>query len=158
MASRAGQFVSPTWRCAVIPCLGPADPRFGTGRLLLSGLMMMLLSYLLLGRMQTNWSPWTVAWLLLIYGTGGALLLPSSMSAIMGAVGAEKQGTIGAVQRMIQNLGIAIYTSVAAAIVPAHSVAGTDGLMAGIRQMWNLTAGSILLCIVVFLCFRPRRK
>jgi hypothetical protein len=89
---------------------------------------------------------------------GGGLFLTPNMKAIMGAVGKEMQGTIGAVQRMVQNLGIAVYTSIAADLIPVHSPTGVAGLMTGLRQSWGFAAISILASILVFLCFRVRRK
>lgn len=131
--------------------------RLGTSRLMVIGLVMMLMSYVILGQMQSNWNPWTLAVLLLLYGAGGGMFLPPNIAAIMGVVAKEMQGTIGAVQRMVQNLGIAVNTVVAASLILAHSHAGTEGLMSGFRQSWNYAAATIICSILVFLLISASR-
>lgn len=69
----------------------------------------------------------------------------------VGSGGNERQGTIGAVQRMVQNLGIAIDTAVAAALIRVHS--GPPGLILGIREAWGYATITLLLfclCCPVF--------
>jgi EmrB/QacA subfamily drug resistance transporter len=137
---------------------GRLTNKWGNTRLMFLGLLAMFMSYAVLTCMQSNWGPWGIAALMFLYGMGGGLFLTPNMKAIMGAVGKEMQGTIGAVQRMVQNLGIAVYTSIAADLIPVHSPTGVTGLMTGLRHSWGFAAISILASILVFLCFRVRRK
>ncbi len=125
--------------------------RWGSIRLMVIGLITMLVSYLILGQMQATWSSWLLVILLFIYGSGGGLFIPSNISAIMKSVGREMQGTIGAVQRMVLNLGVAVYTTVTATLISVTSHTKTHYLMNSFRQSWNDAALTILLSLVVFL-------
>ena len=125
--------------------------RWGSIRLMVVGLITMLVSYLILGQIKATWSPWLLATLLFLYGSGGGLFIPSNISAIMRSVGRDMQGTIGAVQRMVLNLGIAIDTAVTATLISTTSHANTIHLMNGFRHSWNYAALTILFSLVVFL-------
>ena len=76
---------------------------WGTMRLMTIGLIVMLIAYGILSVMGANWQPGLLAVLLLLYGIGGGIFLSPNIAAIMGAVSEQIQGTIGAVQRMVQN-------------------------------------------------------
>lgn len=84
------------------------------------------------------------------YGAGAGIFVPANLSAIMGAVGVDMQGTIGAVQRMVQNLGIAIDTSIAAAMIRLHAGSGMGGLMPGFQSAWLYAAGTLGITWVLF--------
>jgi len=72
------------------------------------GLVIMIASYTSLGLLQYILNPVTISLLLLIYGIGGGFFLPSNTSAIIGTVSKDMQDTVGATQRMVQNIGIAV--------------------------------------------------
>lgn len=125
--------------------------RWGTHRLMVIGLITMFIAYFILGQMQTTWGPWELAILLFIYGAGGGLFLPPNIFAMMSSVGRDMQGTIGAVQRMVLNLGIVVDTAVTATLISTHSQTNTILLMNGFRRSWNYAAVTILISLVVFL-------
>jgi EmrB/QacA subfamily drug resistance transporter len=129
----------------------------GTTRLMMIGLIIMAVIYGILGTMQSNWSPTLIAILLMLYGFGAGLFVPPNTSAIMSAVGRDIQGTIGAVQRMMQNLGIALYATIASVLIRTHSHSGIETIMSGFRQAWMFASGTILLSLLVFI-FVLRRK
>jgi MFS family permease len=122
----------------------------GTTRLMVIGLIIMAVAYGILGTMQLDWSPILIAILLLTYGFGAGFFVPPNTSAIMCAVGRDIQGTIGAVQRMVQNLGIALYTAISSALIREHSHSDIKTIMSGFREAWMFGSGSILLSLLIF--------
>ncbi|MET3544829.1 EmrB/QacA subfamily drug resistance transporter [Paenibacillus favisporus] len=158
------------WKAGLVNLFGPLGlvlcssvsarliPHWGNTRMMLKGMFAMFISYIVLGQMQANWSPWVIAAFMFLYGLGGGLFLTPNMKSIMESVGQEIQGTIGAVQRMVQNLGIAIYTAIAIVLIPGHSSTGTADLLAGLQRSWDFAALSILAGILVFLGNRRNSK
>lgn len=127
----------------------------GTRPLALTGLAVMTAAYGVLVGMAADWPPLFLAALLWVYGVGAGIFVPANLSAIMGAVGREAQGTIGAAQRMVQNLGIAVGTAVAAALIRAHSEAGTAVLMAGFRETWGYAAATLAASLALSAAVKP---
>lgn len=84
-------------------------------------------------------------------------LCMANLSAIMGVVGKESQGTIGAVQRMIQNLGIAVDTAVAAAFIWIYAGSGTAGLMVGFREAWGYATFTLFISLLLILFIFVRK-
>ncbi|NRD80933.1 MFS transporter [Bacillus sp. BRMEA1] len=123
----------------------------GTTRLMMIGLIIMAVTYGILGIMQSNWSPSLIATLLMLYGVGAGFFVPPNTSAIMSAVGREIQGTIGAFQRMMQNLGIALYATIASVFIRTHSHSGIETIMSGFREAWIFASGTILLSLLIFI-------
>ncbi|MBB6730562.1 MFS transporter [Cohnella sp. CBP 2801] len=132
--------------------------RAGTVRPMMAGLVAMAAAYGALGTMQADWQPWGMAALLGLYGIGAGLFLPSNTAAMMSAAGRDIQGTMGAIQRMVQNLGIACYTAIAAAIITAHSRSGIDTFVGGLREAWLFAAATIVLSLTVFVVASRRRR
>jgi EmrB/QacA subfamily drug resistance transporter len=122
----------------------------GAKRLMGIGLTVMAVAYGVLSQMGVAWSPDFIATLLFVYGAGAGIFVPANLSAIMGAVGRETQGTMGAVQRMVQNLGIAIDTAIAAVLIRIHSGVGSEGLMVGFRAAWGYAAGTLGITLLLF--------
>lgn len=108
----------------------------------------MVCSYGILSFMRPGWTPVIVSLLLFVYGVGGGIFVPANVTAIMGCVGNEQQGSIGAVQRLVQNLGIALDTAVAAALMRVQS---GPGLMNGFREAWGYAAITLLMSMVLLL-------
>lgn len=130
--------------------------RMGTKPLMAGGLILMVLSYGTLSQMRAGWSPFLLAALLFVYGVGSGLFVPANLAAIMGATGQESQGTIAAVQRMVQNLGIAVDTAVAAALIRIHAGSGMAGLMAGFREAWGYATVTLVASLALFLLILVR--
>lgn len=122
----------------------------GAKRLMGIGLFVMLIAYEVLSQMGVAWSPLLIASLLFVYGAGAGIFVPANLSAIMDAVGRETQGTIGVVQRMVQNLGIAIDTAIAASLIRMHAGVGSEGLMVGFRAAWGYAAGTLGITLILF--------
>lgn len=131
---------------------------WGTMRLMIMGLIIMLIAYSILSGIDRNWPPDFIAVLLFLYGIGGGIFLSPNIAAIMGAVNKQIHGTIGAVQRMVQNLGIALYTAVAAGFIHAHADGGVSGLLRGFRESWTFATVTILFSILFFAFIAAQRN
>lgn len=121
---------------------------WGTTKLMAIGLGLMFVALATLSVMQADWMIVFIVGLLLLYGFGAGVFVPANLSAIMGSVGNELQGTIGAVQRMVQNIGIALGTSVAAMFIRSGSDFGTAGYMSAFRESWMVASGAVLICLL----------
>jgi len=134
--------------------------RYGTTRLMGAGLSIMFVSLMALCAIQSNWSVPPLVGLLLVYGIGAGIFVPPNLSAIMGTVSQDAQGTIGAVQRMVQNIGIAVGTSVPATLIHAHSNAGLTGLITAFRDAWGFAAAMVLVSFITvfYLSVRSRLR
>ncbi|EST94694.1 hypothetical protein M460_0205195, partial [Staphylococcus epidermidis Scl31] len=94
-------------------------------------------------------NPITISLLLLLYGIGGGFFLPSNTSAIMKTVSQDIQGTVGATQRMVQNIGIAFYTAVTSLFISNSS--NSDKLISGASHAWLFASLSLFLALIPFL-------
>jgi MFS family permease len=125
-------------------------PKTGMGRLMAVGAGIMVCPLAVLGLQGSGWRPWQIGALLLAYGAGYGIALPSILASVMWIAPREEQGTIGAAHRMNQNLGIGIGAGVTAAIIQAHARDGIPSLMAGFRLCWLTAAAVILLFAALF--------
>ena len=112
------------------------------------GLVIMIAAYTNLGLLQYILNPITISLLLLLYGIGGGFFLPSNTSAIMGAVSQDMQGTVGATQRMVQNIGIAFYTAVTSLFINHSS--NSDKLLEGSSHAWLFASLTLFLALLPF--------
>jgi EmrB/QacA subfamily drug resistance transporter len=133
---------------------GKLIKRLGTNRLMIVGLLTMLVALIGLTTIKRNYNLPILFFLLLMYGVGGGLFQPSNMAVIMGSVTRKLQGTIGAVQRMTQNVSIAFGTSVSATLIQSHTSMGADGLILAFREAWIFSALLILLNLFSFIFWR----
>lgn len=117
--------------------------------LMTTGLLIMIVSYTNLGLLQYMLNPITISLLLLLYGIGGGFFLPSNTSAIMKTVSQDIQGTVGATQRMVQNIGIAFYTAVTSLFISNSS--NSDKLISGASHTWLFASLSLFLALIPFL-------
>jgi len=84
----------------------------------------------------------------------GLVNLSSPLGIVLLKVSGRLMNRSGKSHLMLQNLGIAIDTSVVAALIFTHSHTGTPTLMRGFRQSWDYAASTILFCFVVFFFVR----
>lgn len=124
--------------------------------LMVIGLFLMIISYAILGALQENWGAIIITLLLLIYGIGGGFFLPSNTSSIMGAVSEHMQGTVGATQRMVQNIGIAVYTAITSLFINKSS--STEKLIIAARESWIFAAITLVLALLPLLFKLIQRK
>lgn len=127
---------------------GMAIDRWGEQRLVLTGLLVMLVALLLLALRQPSWGVVSFPPLLFLYGVGGGIFIPPNMSHIMKSAGAPHQGTMGAITRMLVNLGNAIGVAAAALVIGIHASQAQTQLMVGLRQTWLLAVGMLTIAVV----------
>ena len=128
--------------------------RFGTTLFMSIGLGIMFIAFVGLSFIEPQWSPYLLASVLFLYGIGGGIFQPANIASIMASVTKEKQGSIGAVQRMLQNVAIAFGAAVAATFMSTQSYLGTDGLIQAFRYSWYIAGGLLLFNILCFLGYR----
>ena len=121
---------SPLGLVIVSKLAGKLISRLGSTILMVIGLIIMTIAYTSLGGFQFILSPIALSLLLLLYGLGGGFFLPSNTSAIMGSVSQDMQGIVGAAQRMVQNIGIAIYTAITSLFI--NNSSSSNKLIAGL--------------------------
>ena len=127
---------------------GKLISRIGNIILMTIGLVIMIAAYTNLGLLQYILNPITISLLLLLYGIGGGFFLPSNTSAIMGTVSQDMQGTVGATQRMVQNIGIAFYTAVTSLFINHSS--NSDKLLEGSSHAWLFASLTLFLALLPF--------
>ena len=140
---------SPLGLVLISKITGKLISRVGNTILMTVGLVIMIASYTSLGLLQYILNPITISLLLLIYGIGGGFFLPSNTSAIMGTVSQDMQGTVGATQRMVQNIGIAFYTAVTSLFISNSS--NSDKLIEGSSHAWLFASITLFLALLPFL-------
>ena len=114
----------------------------------------MFIAFVGLSFIEAQWSPYLLASVLFLYGIGGGIFQPANIASIMASVSKDKQGSIGAVQRMLQNVAIAFGAAVAATFMSTQSYLGTDGLIQAFRYSWYIAGGLLLFNILCFLGYR----
>ena len=140
---------SPLGLVLISKITGKFISRVGNTILMTVGLVIMIASYTSLGLLQYILNPITISLLLLIYGIGGGFFLPSNTSAIMGTVSKDMQGTVGATQRMVQNIGIAVYTAITSLFISNQSQ--TDQLITSASHAWLFASITLFLSLLPFL-------
>ncbi len=79
----------------------------------------------------------------------------------MSSLGKELQGTIGAVQRMAQNVAIALGASISATIIRLHLTSGSGAAMQGFRLAFVVATNIVffsLLCFAFTWKHRPDKE
>ncbi|MBB1079276.1 MFS transporter [Limosilactobacillus sp. STM2_1] len=116
------------------------------------GLVIILCSFLLLLMYQPFLPYILVTICLFVYGIGGGYFQPANISAIMKTTDITSQGSIGSLQRMIQNVAIAIGTAVGSLFLNMWS----NKIMTAIKFGWITAGGLIVLAIVLELVIGKR--
>ena len=80
-----------------------------------------------------------------IYGAGGGFFQPANVSNLMSSVGLSDQGSMSALQRMMQNIAIAVGSSIGSLIM--YSFQGNE--LYGIRTSYFMTL--FLMVIILFI-------
>lgn len=118
----------------------------------LIGIFLMLLSFVGLAMIPPKLSPLWITGLLFLYGVGGGFFQPSNVAALMGAVGLAEQGKMSALQRMTQNVAIALGSSIGSIIMYEF----------GKSEYWGIKMGYlvtlILIGVTLLISFIKRKK
>ncbi|CAG9612010.1 hypothetical protein BACCIP111899_01182 [Bacillus rhizoplanae] len=114
----------------------------------------MLIAFVGLSFIQAHWSSYIMASLLFLYGIGGGIFQPANIASVMASVSKEKQGAIGAVQCMLQNVAIAFGAAVAATFMSSQDDMETYKLIQAFRYSWYIAGGLLLFNLLCFLGYR----
>lgn len=123
-------------------------------KLMLGGFCIIAISLVSLSFIQSNWPVLAITALLLLYGIGGGTFQPASIFFIMNAVPKQKQATIGAINRMIQNLGIALGATISAVYLSSKYHSHIEG----IQTTWIWGFWLTLFVIVLFFIQKRVKK
>lgn len=110
----------------------------------LVGLIIILLSLICLIGYNSALPYLLVTLFLFIYGIGGGYFQPANIALVMQAGSEESQGSIGSLQRMVQNIAIAAGTSIGSVFLNIWS----NNLVFAIKIGWIVTLVLTLLAII----------
>jgi EmrB/QacA subfamily drug resistance transporter len=136
---------------------GSAISRLGTHVLMTAGVLLMLVGLLGLALAPASWGVIPMSAWLLVYGIGGGLFQPPNIAAVMGAVGPNRQGTTGAVQRMVQNIAIAVGAAVAANFLRAATDGEVAALARACHEAWAAAAAFVAVSLIGFFILTLRQ-
>ncbi|GAF40371.1 MDR-type permease [Agrilactobacillus composti DSM 18527 = JCM 14202] len=119
-------------------------------RFSLLGLGIIALALVGLTFMNQQWPALITTGLLLVYGIGGGYFQPANIAAIMQVGSQQTQGSIGALQRMAQNIAIASGTAIGSTIL--NLAAGHLSL--GIKLSWLVTLILVVTVCLLSLCLK----
>lgn len=111
----------------------------------LSGIGVMLVSFILLLLLPPTVSPVFITLALFVYGVGGGFFQPANIAALMHSVKFTRQGSMSALQRMTQNIAIALGSSAGSLIM----VANHHHELTGIRTGYLVTLILIVLVLII---------
>lgn len=114
----------------------------------LSGIGIMLVSFVILLLLPPTVPPVFITLALFIYGIGGGFFQPANIASLMHSVEFTRQGSMSALQRMAQNIAIALGSSVGALIM----VANHHHELVGIRTGYFVTL--ILIALILIISWR----
>lgn len=136
---------------------GPRVQQRGTRHLMKWGLLLMAIALAGLVVSAGGEEVAVMVVLLLVFGVGGGLFQLANIAEVMAAATAAKQATIGAAQRMVQNVGIALGATVSAALLTAAHGRGANAFDAAMSQAWAFAGVAILVSLIAFLPRGSRR-
>jgi len=148
----------PTWKVGFVALCAPLGVvmfakisgkriiQHGTYKPMMLGLTFMLISLIALYSFDMRWSVIIYSIFLFVYGIGGGIFQPASIHFLMSTVPQSMQSTIGAINRMMQNLGIVFGASCTVSFMTQGQQ--SSNLITGIRHAWVFA-----LTVVAFVCF-----
>jgi DHA2 family multidrug resistance protein-like MFS transporter len=109
------------------------------------GIATMLIAILLVSLSGVGIPTWALAGLLLIYGIEYGIYQTPNLEALMASMPPRAQGTIGAVQRMLLNLGNAFGATIVGHLLGAEVGSKGVSVAAYLPLCWWITAGFIFV-------------
>jgi predicted MFS family arabinose efflux permease len=130
-----------------VQCSGKFINKWGAFTLMLLGLLVMVFGLFGLSMYITAWPIFLFCIFLFIYGLGGGIFQPPNIHYLMNAAEETHQSTIGAINRMVQNIGIALGASISAAFIYSDKM----NRLTGIYHSWLFALFFILLTLFSYL-------
>lgn len=95
-----------------------------------------------------------ITFFLFIYGIGGGFFQPANIAAIMQIGNNKNQSSLGALQRMVQNIAIASGTAIGSTIINLLS----QKMVIGIRISWIITLFFVLIIVCLSRIFNRKEQ
>lgn len=133
---------------------GKYSEKIGQYKFIITGFSIMTVSFLIMTQIEESWSTLILIILLILYGVGGGFFIPPNTALTMSSVGKQEQGTIGALQRMSQNIGIAVYTSVSTSLIANNE----NNLIRGFSLSWFFAFISLLIMLILLIVIKKKFK
>lgn len=108
------------------------------------GLVVIALAFAGLLLVGVQWPPIVVTSCLFLFGVGGGYFQPANIGNIMQSGSANSQGTIGSLQRMVQNIAIASGTAIGSTLINLTS----PNLFLGIQVNWYLALFVVVIIVI----------
>jgi MFS family permease len=147
----------PPWAVGLVSFAGPLGivlsshssntvfRRIPNARLMQLGIATMFAAILTVSLSGIGIAAWALAGLLLLYGIGYGIYQTPNLEALMAAMPPHEQGTIGAVQRMLLNLGNAFGATIVGHLLGSEVGGKTPSVAANLPVCWSITAGFIFV-------------
>jgi EmrB/QacA subfamily drug resistance transporter len=156
----------PTWAVGLINLSAPLSiaifsqisgknsEKLGYFKFINVGFCIMTIIFLVMTEVDENWPIYLYVILLFIYGIGGGLFIPPNTAITLHSVHSSEQGTIGAFQRMAQNIGIALYTSISSSLIANNA----KNLIQGFKLSWLFAFCSLIIVLIVLIYVTIKEK
>lgn len=96
------------------------------------------------------WPALAITLLLFIYGVGSGFFQPSNIAAIMQVGDQASQGSLGSLQRMVQNIAIASGTAIGSTVLNLFS----GRLATSIQINWGITLAMVVVTLLLSIIFK----
>ena len=98
------------------------------------------------------WPALAITLLLFTYGVGGGFFQPANIAEIMQVGDQASQGSLGSLQRMVQNIAIASGTAIGSTVLNLFS----GRLAISIQVDWGITLAMVVVTLVMSMIFKRR--
>ena len=119
--------------------------RIPNARLMQLGIATMFVAILIVSLSGVGIPAWVLAGLLLLYGIGYGIYQTPNLEALMAAMPPHEQGTIGAIQRMLLNLGNAFGATIVGHLLGSEVGSKSPSVAANLPLCWSIAAGFIFV-------------
>lgn len=96
------------------------------------------------------WPALAITLLLFIYGVGSGFFQPANIAAIMQVGDQASQGSLGSLQRMVQNIAIASGTAIGSTVLNLFS----GRLATSIQINWGITLAMVVVTLLLSIIFK----
>ena len=96
------------------------------------------------------WPALAITLLLSIYGVGGGFFQPANIAAIIQVGDQASQGSLGSLQRMVQNIAIASGTAIGSTVLNLFS----GRLATSIQINWGITLAMVVVTLLLSIIFK----
>lgn len=99
--------------------------------------------------MNYQWPALIMTCFLFVYGIGGGIFQPANIATIMNIGNQNEQGSLGSLQRMVQNIAIASGTAIGSTVMNILS----NNITSSIRANWGIALALVLLILSLSIVF-----